>query len=192
MRSPASRTRRVAMNVRARLVGQSRACTRHGQGRASARSVLRVRRALPELSGRNAARLRPAVARRRGRQGHQPLRAPAAVPAQPRRRRLFHRQALRRQPRSGRLGQRRCRERRRLSPAGEGTKPPRHPDGAAARHRSPTRACGGPGRGPAGRDRARQRADHRAHGRNSAPLHAARIASPRPTKGSTFRAARNT
>ena len=98
--------RRPGRDERARLLAQSRAGTRHGQGYAAARPVLRVRPSLPAVSRRAGARADRAVAGGCRRQGRQPLRR--CMPLFRLNRGdggLLHRQGVRRQPRPRRLGQ---------------------------------------------------------------------------------------
>ena len=168
---------------RARLLAEP--CTGAGPagGRHAEAAVLRLRRALPEVPRHAGTRDAGAVAGGGDRQGHRPVPADAAVPAEPRRRRLLHRQALRHQPRPRRLGQRRCRKRRRLPAAGEGPQPAGPAGGAAARHRHPPGACRGARRGPADRHLAGQRAGHHADGRDADAVHAAGIQDGRGDAG---------
>ena len=69
----------------------------------------------------------------------------------------------------------------------KGPNRPGHPARAAARHRHPHGACRGARRGPAGRDRARQRADHHADGRDASALHQLEYKMAAVMQGSPYR-----
>ncbi|MCO5555088.1 hypothetical protein L7F22_008628 [Adiantum nelumboides] len=133
---------------------------RAAAGDPGARAGRGVRPSLGRLPGPGRAARRPAVrGEHRRRRGGRPVRAAAAVPHQRRRRRLLHRQGRGRQPRPRRPGVVRQAEPGHLPDGGPGAAHARSAARPAARHRAAAAPRRGAWRGPAGRDRARQRAD---------------------------------